>query len=68
MRSIDSLRNVLAQDKEDVDLLLRKTRTIMEYTKHKLVGDGILPSSRAIEPWEWFKVLNIRQMVLKVYK
>lgn len=54
MRSIDWLKNVVAQDKEDVDILLQKTKTIMEYTKNKFVSDGILPSSRVVEPWEWF--------------
>lgn len=63
MRSINW--DVLAQDKEDIDLLLQKTKTIMEYTEDKLVSDGILPASRAVEPWELFEVLQIRKNVLK---
>lgn len=69
MRSIKWLKDVLAQDKEDVDLLFQKTKTIMEYTEDKLVSDGILPSSRVAEPWEWFEYLQTRKKVWKkVYK
>lgn len=63
------LKQVLAQDKEDTNLLLQKTKTLMEYTWDRLVSGGILPSSRAVEPWEWFEALKIRQKVLKnIYK
>lgn len=54
------LKAVLAHDMEDTDLLLQKTRTIMEYTRDRLVSDGILPYSRASEPWEWYEALQIR--------
>lgn len=54
------MKEVLAQDKEDIDLLLQKTRTIMEYTRDKLVMYKILPSSGAAELWEWFEALKIR--------
>lgn len=69
IRAVDWLKEVLAQDKEDIDLLLQKTKTIMEYTRDKLVNDKILPSSRAAEPWEWFEALQLRKKVLKnIYK
>lgn len=60
MREKDWLKEVLAQDKEDTNLLLQKTKTIIEYTKDKLVNDRFLPSSRVSEPWEWFEALQIR--------
>lgn len=69
MREIYWLNEVLAQDKEDIDLLLQKTKTIMEYTKDKLVNDQIIPSSRATKPWESFEALQIRQKFMKkIYK
>lgn len=65
----DWLKQVLARDKEDTDLLLQKTKTIMEYTMDKLVSHRILPSSRVTEPWVWFEALQIRHKVLKkIYK
>ena len=69
MRAIDLLKEVLAQDKEDKYLLLQKMKTIMEYTMDKIISDEIIPSSRAIEHWEWFEALQIRKKVLKkIYK
>lgn len=50
MRVVDWLKEVLAQDKEDTDLLLQKMKTIMEYTKDRIISDEILPSSRATKP------------------
>lgn len=59
----------MTQDKEDTDLLLQKTRTILDYTWDRLVSDGILPSSIFSKPWEWFEALQIRKKVLrKIYK
>lgn len=69
LRMIGWLKEVLAQDKEDTDLLLQKTKTIMEYTKENIITNGILPSSGATRPWEWFEAMQIRQKVLKkIYK
>lgn len=59
------LEHVLSQDKEDIDLLLQKSRVIIEYGKDQLVTDGILSSSRLNEPWEWFEALQIWQKVMK---
>lgn len=65
-RSFQQLQNLLGQDKTDVDLLLQKTKTIMDYTKEKLVSDGILSSSKVVEPLEWYEALQIMQKFLMI--
>lgn len=37
----------------------------MEYTRDRLVSDGILPSSKAAKPLGLYEALQIRQKVLK---
>jgi hypothetical protein len=59
-RSFEWLKNVLGQDKANVDLLLCKTKNIMDYTEERLVNDGILSPSKVLEPWEWYNLLQIK--------
>lgn len=65
VRAKELLEHVLTQDKEDMDLLLQKSRVVMGHGEEQLAVDGILPSSRLDEPWEWFEALQIRQKAIK---
>lgn len=69
VRARDLLEHVLYQDKEYFDLLLQKYKVIIEYGKDQLAADGILPSSRLNEPWEWFEALQIQKKAIrKIHK
>lgn len=45
-RSFEWLQTLLMKDKKDLDVLLQKTKKIIDYSEERLVSDGILPSSK----------------------
>lgn len=65
VRAKELLEHILSKDKNDMDLLLQKSKVILGHGKEQLAKDGILPSSRVDEPWKWFEALQIRQKAMK---